>query len=51
MSNLLRRKVESFKFNEHVQQNTIKIEKLESNIAFLKGEFKSLQENDQHLSN
>ena len=51
MSNLLGRKVESVTFNEHVQQNTTKIEKLESNIAFLKGEFKSLQENDQHLSN
>ena len=51
MSNLLRRKVESFKFNEHVQQNTTKIEKLESNIASLKGVLKRLQENDQHLSN
>ena len=51
MSNLLRRKVESFKFNEHVQQNTTKIEKLESNIASLKGVIKSLQENNQHLSN
>ena len=51
MSNLLRRKVESVKFNEHVQQNTTKIEKLESNIASLKGVIKSLQENDQHLSN
>ena len=48
MSNLLRRKVESVKFNEHVQQNTTKIE---SNIASLKGVIKSLQENDQHLSN
>ena len=51
MSSLLRRKVESFKFNEHVQQNTTKIEKLESNIASLKGVIKSLQENNQHLSN
>ena len=51
MSNLLRRKVESVKFNEHVQQNTTKIEKLESNIASLKGVIKSLQENNQHLSN
>ena len=51
MSNLLRRKVESVTFNEHVQQNTTKIEKLESNIASLKGVLKSLQENDQHLSN
>ena len=46
MSNLLRRKVESVKFNEHVQQNTTKIEKLESNIVSLKGVIKSLQEND-----
>ena len=51
MSNLLGRKVESVTFNEHVQQNTTKIEKLESNIASLKGVLKSLQENDQHLSN
>ena len=34
-----------------IQQNTTKIEELESNIAYLKGDFKSLQQNHQHLSN
>ena len=51
MSNLLSGKVESVKFSKHVQQNTTKIEELESNIASLKGDIKSLQENHQHLSN
>ena len=51
MSNLLSGKVESVKFSEHIQQNTTKIEELESNIASLKGDIKSLQENHQHLSN
>ena len=32
MSNLLSGKVESVKFSEHVQQDTTKIEELESNI-------------------
>ena len=51
MSNLLSGKVESVKFSEHFQQNTTKIEELESNIASLKGEIKSFQENHQQLSN
>ena len=51
MSNLLSGKVESVKFSEYIQQNTTKIEELESNIASLKGDIKSLQENHQHLSN
>ena len=51
MSNLLTGRVESLKFSEHVQQNTTKIEELESNIASLKGDIKSLKENHQHLSN
>ena len=51
MSNLLSGKVESVKFSKHVQQNTTKIEELESNIASLEGDIKSLQENHQHLSN
>ena len=51
MSNLLSGKVESVKFSEHIQQDTTKIEELESNIASLKGDIKSLQENHQHLSN
>ena len=51
MSNLLTGKVESVKFSEHVQQNTTKTEELESNVASLKGNIKSLQENHQHLSN
>ena len=51
MSNLLSGKVESVKFSKHVQQNTTKIEELESNIASLKGDIKSLQQNHQHLSN
>ena len=51
MSNLLSGKVESVKFSEHIQQNTTKIEELESNIASLKGDIKSLQQNHQHLSN
>ena len=50
MSNLLSAKVESVKFGEHVQQNTTKIEELESTIVFLKGDIKSLQKNHQHLS-
>ena len=41
MSNLFSGKVESAKFSEHVQQNTTKIEELESNIASLKGDIKS----------
>ena len=51
MSNLLSGKVENVKFSEHVRQNTTKTEELESNIASLKGDIKSLQENHQHLSN
>ena len=51
MSNLLSGKVESVKFSKHVQQNTTKIEELESNIASPKGDIKSLQENHQHLPN
>ena len=51
MSNLLSGKVESVKFSEHIQQDTTKIEELESNIASLKGDIKSLQENHQHMSN
>ena len=42
MSNLLSGKVESVKFSEPLQQNTTKIEELESNIASLKGDIKSL---------
>ena len=34
-----------------IQQNITKTEELESNIAYLKGDFKSLQQNHQHLSN
>ena len=34
-----------------IQQNTTKIEELESNIAYLKGDIKSLLENHQQLSN
>ena len=49
MSNLLSGKVESVKFSEQVQQNTTKIEELESNKASLKGDIKSLQENHQDL--
>ena len=44
MSNLLSAKVESFKFSERFQQNTTKMEELESNIVSLKGEIKSFQE-------
>ena len=51
MNNLLSGKVVSVKFSEHVQQNTPKIDKLESTVAYLKGDIKSLQENHQHLSN
>ena len=51
MSNLRSGKVESVKFSEHVQQNTTKIEELESTVAYLKGDIKSFQENHQHLSN
>ena len=51
MSNLLSGKVESVKFSEHIQQDTTKIEELESNIASLKGDIKSLQENHQCMSN
>ena len=51
MNNLLSGKVGSVKFSEHVQQNTPKIDKLESTVAYLKGDIKSLQENHQHLSN
>ena len=51
MNNLLSGKVESVKFREHVQQNATKIEEWESNIAFLKDEIKSFQENHQQLSN
>ena len=38
-------KVENVEFSEQVQQNATKIEKLEPNIASMKGEFKSFQEN------
>ena len=44
MSNLLSATVESFKFSERFQQNTTKMEELESNIVSQKGEIKSFQE-------
>ena len=50
MSNPVGGEVEGVQSNEHVRQNTTKVQKLESNIVPLKGEIKSFQENHQQVS-
>ena len=50
MSNPVGGEVEGVQSNEHVRQNTTKLQKLESNIVPLKGEIKSFKENHQQVS-